>query len=742
MKMHSASMVSSLCAKRVFPPSSAVLRASYPLMNLQRRDLHTPNSRRAVRMEDVRVDHSKSYPTLCNGGIRYNYNIFGLKFPSDLVLRLQEYVWNRESFLPSHAAGSLEGTPFEALERIVRKMPVVRKEDGQEEGKETGRQGGEKKTGKGRRGLLARNELRREVVEKILPDERLFPATMSLLETFKATPSSQTAQAISDVSFWTQWLIRGVLFEGKLHGEQYTEPVIPAPLSKIAFATNAALGRHQIEFVYDDYTLKDAKFPLDVGVDEVDYSSAKEIVKFVAKIDTQAAFLNERGGSPEHNFRHVHSLMEAQMRGAFEGWRQIVKGQEKGEKEKGGIDGREVLEGWHKLAKAAERSHKVFNTMLINTPAESYPEIRLPIKGVRGGCGSVYPPFGVFYQGCGADRFGKEEGAVCGASGGYFAKGAGEETQRERGGCFVDAEFGQTGANSSMFKFFDVFCGVSEERRAFSLTSSEKKEVERILTDGLVGRDGRPVSLGEDPLTAMQRAFDLLTRPALHLGFLVEAAEDVGEGSGHAYAKGGLGLLKSDNELREAIAFQRLRLTYFVARHRYVHGLYVYKMIYGTQPVGNQSRAMGTGGSTPPFLSLFFEQTRTAFERQRSALLGLGRKEALTAFQWDALDRMAKQLEANGQSMAEIRDTGLNLEREEREERRMMRASAKERETRAASRESASDVVSESESGSESESDSERMEATGGRFALPPKTATVTGSAPRERQGAVVSAAG
>jgi hypothetical protein len=43
----------------------------------------------------------------------------------------------------------------------------------------------------------------------------------------------------------------------------YCADMIPAPLSKIAFAANAALGRHQIEFVYDDYTLKAARMPSD-----------------------------------------------------------------------------------------------------------------------------------------------------------------------------------------------------------------------------------------------------------------------------------------------------------------------------------------------------------------------------------------------------------------------------------------------------------------------------------------------
>lgn len=44
--------------------------------------------------------------------------------------------------------------------------------------------------------------------------------------------------------------LSGSLFEGKLHWELFCQDAIRAPLSKIAFAANAALGRHQIEFVY------------------------------------------------------------------------------------------------------------------------------------------------------------------------------------------------------------------------------------------------------------------------------------------------------------------------------------------------------------------------------------------------------------------------------------------------------------------------------------------------------------
>ena len=56
------------------------------------------------------------------------------------------------------------------------------------------------------------------------------------------------------------------------------------------------------------------------------------------------------------------------------------------------------------------------------------------------------------------------------------------------------------------------------------------------------------------------------------------------------------------------VLLQRLRLAYWVADHRVTHGKYVLRAIYKTEPVGGQSRAEGTGGSTPPFLKLFLDQ--------------------------------------------------------------------------------------------------------------------------------------
>eukprot|EP00596_Hydrurales_sp_CCMP1899_P009395 CAMPEP_0119050682 /NCGR_PEP_ID=MMETSP1177-20130426/71181_1 /TAXON_ID=2985 /ORGANISM="Ochromonas sp, Strain CCMP1899" /LENGTH=163 /DNA_ID=CAMNT_0007029355 /DNA_START=388 /DNA_END=876 /DNA_ORIENTATION=- len=153
-------------------------------------------------------------------------------------------------------------------------------------------------------GLLHSNQLRFVVKEK--PNEKHFIAIMNTLKAFKseADPANkmQLGHLISDAAFWAQWLIRGFLFEGKLHDEVYCEDVIPANLSKILFACNAALGRHQIEFVYDDYTLKAATFPSDFDNNALDFDNPASILKAIASIETHVGFNDMTGGSPEHNF--------------------------------------------------------------------------------------------------------------------------------------------------------------------------------------------------------------------------------------------------------------------------------------------------------------------------------------------------------------------------------------------------------------------------------------------------------
>jgi hypothetical protein len=175
--------------------------------------------------------------------------------------------------------------------------------------------------------------------------------------------------------------------------------------------------------------------------------------------------------------------MEWQMRRAFSGVKKVLDG------DKG---------GWDYIVEAARRANKVFKTMLMNTPAESYPRVRLPIKGVRGGCGSVYHPHGVFYEGVGADTYETKEGKII-------------------RGAYISNEWGQTGANSSMYKYLDILIGVAQMRQAFGndpiMISKMKAVYDGTLDSG---------ELGMNPIDSMQRAFDLFTRPTKHMRMLVD----------------------------------------------------------------------------------------------------------------------------------------------------------------------------------------------------------------------------
>eukprot|EP00729_Bicosta_minor_P003281 gene3281-202_t len=502
----------------------------------------TTLANRYVRIEGSRIEPNGSYPTPGDGH-EFKMNIFGLLFSTQDINDLQDCVWNEASFLPTVPAKPLPAaSPLSDLSDIGAAMAVT--------------------LGDGvTPGLLTNNQLRGTIKERL--GDIHFTSTMDLLQAFKreADPAQkhELGQQISDLAFWCQWLIRGSLFEGKLHWELFCQDAIRAPLSKIAFAANAALGRHQIEFVYDDYTLKAAQFPSGFDIDAIDYDVPAAILDAVARISTPVGFNDMAGGQPEHNFRHNHSLMEWQMHGAIAGAEKVFAGDPA---------------GWNGIVQAAKRANRVFHTMLAGTPPATYPQIRLPIKGVRGACGSVYHKHGVFYEGVGADE--------------YHEKKQGMPL---------------TGANSSMYKYFDILVGVTQMRQAFAT----------------------------DPIMMSKMA------PPKHMRMLVDTAEKVERS----------GLLDNPDP---AVVLQRLRLAYWVADHRMTHGKYVLKSIYQTEPVGGQSRAEGTGGSTPPFLKLFLDQTI----------------EQLSDAELDEVRHYASKFDTFESGMTKVRQKGQRLEHDEK----------------------------------------------------------------------------
>jgi len=230
---------------------------------------------RFVKMDGSKFDMKTTvYPTPGSGHY-FNMKIFGLTFSVEDINNLQDCIWTNKSFLPRTSASPLpESTGLKSLSDIATKMAIVLDDENSTSG------------------LLAHNKLR-ATVNSTLHNEH-FVHTMRLLKAFKTEGNfekkQQIGQYISDVAFFAQWLIRGYLFEGKLHYEMFCSDVIPEPLSKIAFAANAALGRHQIEFVYDDYTLKAAIFPPDFDVDAIDYDNPMAILNAIASIKTPVGF--------------------------------------------------------------------------------------------------------------------------------------------------------------------------------------------------------------------------------------------------------------------------------------------------------------------------------------------------------------------------------------------------------------------------------------------------------------------
>jgi hypothetical protein len=574
---------------------SAAIIKSFCSKSTIRTMASTPFKDRFVRMDNSKFNmQTQVYPTPGNGH-DFKMNIFGMNFHIEDIMALQDSVWNKNSFLPNMAAAPLPGSSILSdLSNIAQGQAFWLKD-------------------KTTPGLLQKNELRNSVRNEIT--SKHFTAAMNLLKSFKNETNidikNEYGQQISNLAFWCQWLIRGYLFEGKLHYEVYTEDVIPANLAKIAFAANAALGRHQIEFVYDDYTLKAANFPKNFNIDDVNYDSQKEILEAVAKIDTHVGFNDMTGGEPEHNFRHNHSLMEYQMIRAFEGVEEILAGN---------------VKGWDKIVESARRSNKVFKTMLQNTPPLSYPLIRLPIKGVRGACGSVYQPHGVFYEGLGNETYVKDGKTLT--------------------GIYIDDEWGQTGANSSMYKYLDILIGVAHVRQAFGTDPIMIKKMANVF-DGTIDSS----ELGSNPIDSMQRAFDLFTRPVKHMKILVDTSARISDS-------------KILDDKNPEVLLQRLRLAYWVAEHRITHGKYVLKSIYQTEPVGGQSRADGTGGSTPPFLKVFLDQT---LGPARGIIIDLLLKpELLTPEESTEVSSITGKLDEFEARMTMVRDKGNQLEYEEK----------------------------------------------------------------------------
>jgi hypothetical protein len=264
--------------------------------------------------------------------------------------------------------------------------------------------------------------------------------------------------------------------------------------------------------------------------------------------------------------------------------------------------------------------------MLKNTPAHSYPSIRLPIKGVRGACGTVYHKHGVFYEGCGNETY--------------------VQAGKTLTGVFVDNEWGQTGANSSMYKYFDILIGVANVRQAFGTDPIMISKMQQVYEGSLDSGE-----LGVNPIDSMQRAFDLFTRPIKHMKILVDT---------HM----GIAASKILDDQNTSVLLERLRLAYWVAEHRITHGQYVLKAIYQTEPIGGQSRADGTGGSTPPFLKLFLDQT---IGPGRSLIISLLlQHDKLSVADRIEVAKISAAFDEFERRMCIIRDKGQELEYDEK----------------------------------------------------------------------------
>ena len=571
--------------------------------------LATPPADRYVRLDDISVKKSQSghFPRL-GDGIDYSVNIFGEMLSPQEINRIQKAKWGGDSYLPKHVAQPLPGE-LGALSEITAEMPIV-KRDGSE-------------------GLIKQNRARKAIHSL---SKTLFDDLMTIIKRFKTAKTDKEkdyyANLISDICFETQWLTRAYLFEGKVHGEKFTPDIIPTPLSKLLWASCYASGMSQVEFVYHNYTLLDGQLPSEDPL-TVNVENQNDVLEYIASIHARTGFNDVGGGNPEHNFRHNHTFMEAQMRFAFKGWDLVKQGKHN--------------EGLELIVKGARRAHLIFKTMLAGTPANDkegkigYATVRMMIAGVLGKAGKMYPDHGVAYEDCGGELFSES-----------LKLTTLQHLSDIKKVAVVDDEFGQTGANSSMYKKLDAILGITKHRGAFIPTDDNLTTIKRVLKKEIPA-----TKLDNDPIIAMQKAFDLYTRPVNALSDLIQTTIDAEK----------INLNRIEDSSTQMLLF---KLGYWISAHRMVHGKYVEKAIYKTTPIGGQSAAQGTGGSTPPFLKTFSDQT---LEVIQPIIKYLDQVEGRLSLE-DRLfyDSAKKELIHHDLTMGKIRQRGIEIEKREKQQ--------------------------------------------------------------------------
>ena len=569
--------------------------------------LATPPADRYVRLEDISVEKSQSghFPRL-GDGIDYNVNIFGETLSPEEINRIQKAKWGGDSYLPKRVAQTLPGE-LGILSEITAEMPIV-KRDGSE-------------------GLIKQNKVRK-AIESL--SKTLFDDLMTIIKSFKTAKTDEEkdyyANLISDICFETQWLTRAYLFEGKVHGEKFTPDIIPTPLSKLLWASCYASGMSQVEFVYHNYTLLDGQLPSEDPL-TVNVENQNDILEYIASIHARTGFNDVGGGNPEHNFRHNHTFMEAQMRYAFKGWDLVKQGKHN--------------EGLELIVKGARRAHLIFKTMLAGTPANDkdgkigYATVRMMIAGVLGKAGKMYPDHGVAYEDCGEELFSQS-----------LKLPTLQHLTDIKKVAVVDDEFGQTGANSSMYKKLDAILGITKHRGAFIPTDENLITIEQVLKKEIPA-----TKLDNDPIIAMQKAFDLYTRPVDALNDLIQTTIDAEK----------VNLNSIEDPTTQMLLFE---LGYWISAHRMVHGKYVEKAIYKTTPIGGQSAAQGTGGSTPPFLKTFSDQTLDVIKPITQYLDQ--HKSRLPLTDQEFYESAKKELIHHDLTMGKIRQRGLEIEQKEK----------------------------------------------------------------------------
>jgi indoleamine 2,3-dioxygenase len=418
-----------------------------------------------------------------------------------------ERVWGRPAldemrgFLTLRAP-SVVRESFSPVDALLEEMPVIRKTKG----------------GKHSSGLLGKNQFREHA--KRLPDLSLeIEHNTGLLSDTATNSETKNTLAFNFAMLFRdyQYLKMGYLFEPVLHGKEQAEICLPQNIARPLHLLAQIFQRKPWLEYASGYVLANSDFGPKITPHDINL------------------FRSWHGGADEFYFQTIHSVIEWETPQLFSALNSVFLN----------IHTSNAIGVRNAMANGISITQRMLATLKLmpklSRPAYYSADVRPQIQGLVGntGEGKLFEERGVFFEGCGNDRY---EG---------------------KSGLWLNDIRGQTGAQSSIIPLLDSTLGITE------FYGANDNPLSQMLLDF---RDYRPTPHAE-----------LLVR--------VENTQKT---------LGARATLKHIAPLQ--LAHWCHTICQFREFHYYLAMAYIVKPGLKNQPV-NQSRNIGTGGSpTPSYL--------------------------------------------------------------------------------------------------------------------------------------------